>query len=64
VRNVDRVIAEATHTIGTRRRVRVIYVTIVDRETMEVERQIVPGRSLLAAAVWVDEIRLIDNMVL
>jgi pantoate--beta-alanine ligase len=64
VRNVDRVIAEVTHTIGTRRRVRVIYVTIVDRETMEVERQIVPGRSLLAAAVWVDEMRLIDNMVL
>jgi len=64
VRNVDRVIAETTHVIGTRRRVRVIYVAIVDRETMEVERQIVPGRSLLAIAVWVDEMRLIDNMVL
>lgn len=64
VRNVDRVIAEATHLIGTRRRVRVIYVAIVDRETMEPERQIVPGRSLLAIAVWVDELRLIDNMVL
>jgi pantothenate synthetase len=31
---------------------------------MEVDRQIAPGRSLLAAAVWVDEMRLIDNMVL
>lgn len=64
VRNVDRVIAEATHVIGTRRRVRVIYVSIVDRETMEPERQIVPGRSLLMIAVWVDELRMIDNMLL
>ncbi len=64
VRNVDRVVAEATHVIGTRRRVRVIYVAIVDRETMEPERQIVPGRSLLMIAVWVDELRLIDNMLL
>lgn len=64
VRNVDRVVAEATHIIGSRRRVRVIYVAIVDRETMEPERQIVPGRSLLMIAVWVDELRLIDNMLL
>jgi pantoate--beta-alanine ligase len=64
VRNVDRVVAETTHVISQKRRVRVIYVSIVDRETMEPERQIVPGRSLLAVAVWVDEIRLIDNFVL
>jgi pantoate--beta-alanine ligase len=31
---------------------------------MEPERQIVPGRSLLAIAVWVDEVRLIDNITL
>jgi pantoate--beta-alanine ligase len=64
VRNVDRVIAEATHIIGTRRRVRVIYVSIVDPETMEPERQIAPGRSMLAIAAWIDEVRLIDNMTL
>lgn len=64
VRNVDRVIAEATHVIGTRRRVRVIYIAIVDRDTMEPERQIVPGRSLLMISVWVDELRMIDNMLL
>jgi pantoate--beta-alanine ligase len=64
VRNVDRVIAEATHVIGTSRRVRVIYIAIVDRDTMEPERQIVPGRSLLMVSVWVDEIRMIDNMLL
>ncbi len=64
VRNVDRVVAEATHTLSQRRRVRVIYVAVVDRESMEPERQIVPGRSMLAIAVWVDELRLIDNIVL
>jgi pantoate--beta-alanine ligase len=64
VRNVDRVIAETTHVISSKRRVRVIYVTVVDPDTMEPERQVVPGRSMLAAAVWVDEIRLIDNIIL
>lgn len=64
VRNIDRVIAEATHVISSRRRVRVIYVTIVDPESMEPEREVTPGRSLLAIAVWVDELRLIDNIVL
>lgn len=64
VRNVDRVIAEATHVLSQRRRVRVIYVAVVDRDSMEPERQIVPGRSMLAIAVWVDELRLIDNIVL
>ncbi len=64
VRNVDRVVAEATHILSQRRRVRVIYVSMVDRDTMEPERQVVPGRSMLAIAVWVDEVRLIDNIIL
>jgi pantoate--beta-alanine ligase len=63
-RNVDRVVAETTHVLSSRRRVRVIYVSVVDRETMEPERQIVPGRSMLALAVWIDEVRLIDNVIL
>ena len=61
VRSPDRVIAEATHLLGERRRVRVIYVAIVDSSTMEPMREIVPGRTLLAIAVWVDEVRLTDN---
>jgi len=64
VRSPDRLIAEATHIMGQRRRVRVIYVTIVDVATMETVREVVPGRTLLAIAVWVDEVRLIDNVVL
>lgn len=64
VRNPDRLIAEATHILGQRRRVRVIYVAMVDRETMETAREVTPGRTMLAIAAWVDEVRLIDNMVL
>ena len=64
VRSPDRLIAEATHIMGQRRRLRVIYVTIVDATTMETVREVVPGRTLLAIAVWVDEVRLIDNVVL
>ncbi|MES2695660.1 MAG: pantoate--beta-alanine ligase [Verrucomicrobiota bacterium] len=64
VRSTDRIIAEVTHLLGERRRVRVIYVSIVDPATMEPLREVVPGRSLLAIAVWIDEVRLIDNAVL
>lgn len=63
-RRIDRLVAEVTHTLGERRRIRVIYVSIVDRDTMEAMREVVPGRSLLAIAVWVDEVRLIDNVIL
>jgi pantoate--beta-alanine ligase len=64
VRSTDRLIAEATHILGQHRRVRVIYVAIVDGLTMETMRDVVPGKSLLAIAAWVDEVRLIDNVVL
>ncbi|TVR48443.1 MAG: pantoate--beta-alanine ligase [Puniceicoccaceae bacterium] len=64
VRNVDRVVAEATHTLSSHRRVRVIYVSVVDRCTMESAREIIPGKCLLAVAAWVDEVRLIDNLLL
>ena len=64
VRSTDRLIAEATHILGEHRRVRVIYVAIVDRLTMETMREVVPGKSMLAIAAWVDEVRLIDNVVL
>ena len=64
VRSTDRVVAEVTHIIGQRRRLRVIYISIVDGTTMEAEREIIPGKSLLMIAVWVDEVRLVDNLVL
>lgn len=64
-RRVDRLIAEATHLIAQHRRVRVIYVSVVDRTTMEaVKGEITPGGATMAIAAWVDEIRLIDNQIL
>jgi pantoate--beta-alanine ligase len=64
VRNPDRLIAEATHVLSRHLRVRVIYVTMVDPVTLEPVREVVPGRTLLAIAAWVDEVRLIDNIML
>ncbi len=64
VRSPDRLIAEATHILSQHRRVRIIYITVVDLQTMEPARDLVPGRSMLAISAWVDEIRLIDNIVL
>ena len=59
--NVDRVKAEVLNVLKQGRLLRVNYVDIVDRETMRPEKEIVKGRSLLAVAVWVDQVRLIDN---
>lgn len=64
-RRVDRLIAEATHLIAEHRRVRVIYVSIVDRLTMEaIKGEITAGKTVMTIAVWVDEVRLIDNEIL
>jgi pantoate--beta-alanine ligase len=63
-RSPDRVIAEATHLLGQHRMVRVIYVSIVDPNTMEPMRDVVPGKTLLAIAAWVEEVRVIDNILL
>lgn len=64
VRSTDRIIAEATHLLGERRRVRMIYIVMVDPNTMETLREVVPGRTLFAIAAWVDEVRFIDNVLL
>ncbi|MEK9773630.1 MAG: pantoate--beta-alanine ligase [Opitutae bacterium] len=59
--NVDRVKAEAMNVLKSGRFLRVNYVEVVNRETMRPEAEVVAGRSLLAVAVWVDQVRLIDN---
>jgi pantoate--beta-alanine ligase len=64
VRSADRIAAEVTHILGEHRRIRVIYVGVVDPVTMETQREIVPGSSLLVIGAWVDEVRLIDNVEL
>jgi len=64
VRSADRVVAEATHIIGQKRRLRIIYIAVVNRDTMEAMREVVPGQCLMAVAYWVDEVRLTDNISL
>jgi pantoate--beta-alanine ligase len=64
VRSTDRLVAEATHILGRNNRVRVIYASIVDSTTMEPIREVVPGKTLMCIAAWVNEIRLTDNAVL
>jgi pantoate--beta-alanine ligase len=61
-RSVDRLVAEVTHHLSMHRRIRVIYVNVVDRETMELARTVEPGRQLLCVAAWADQTRLIDNV--
>lgn len=63
-RSVDRIVAEVTHHLSLSRRIRVIYVNVVDRETMELAREIIPGKQLLCVAAWADQTRLIDNIEL
>ncbi|MBL9215298.1 MAG: pantoate--beta-alanine ligase [Opitutaceae bacterium] len=64
VKSADRLVAEVTHLIAAKRRLRVIYISIVDRQTMEQLREIIPGGCLMAISFWVDEVRLTDNMPL
>lgn len=64
VRIPDRLIAEATHILGQQRRVRVIYIAIVNPLTMEPVREVVTGECLMVVSVWIDETRLIDCMLL
>lgn len=64
VRNPDRLIAEATHILSQHRRVRIIYISIVDTVTLEPVREATAGKSMLAIAAWIDEVRLVDNIML
>ena len=62
IRNVDRVKAELMTTLRSGSFIRINYAEVVDREDMQPEKEIELGRSILVIAVWVDNIRLIDNM--
>ncbi len=64
IRNVDRVKAELMTVLRSGSFVRINYAEVVDRENMKPEKEIELGRSMLVIAVWVDNIRLIDNMPL
>ncbi len=60
----NRIVAEVIHLLSTSRTVRVIYVSVVDRVTMKEVHNIEAGKHVLCIAVWVDQVRLIDNIEL
>jgi pantoate--beta-alanine ligase len=64
INNVDRVLAEVIHHLSQSRRLRVIHVSAVDPETMQARREIIRGETLVIAAVWCDEVRLLDCLSL
>ena len=64
VKSTDRLVAEATHIISQKRRLRMIYISVVDSRTMDQLREIAPGECLMAISFWIDEVRLTDNMPL
>ncbi len=63
-RRAERLVAETTHLLADERRIRVIYVAVVDPTTMKKQTDVEPGNSLLAVAAWLDQTRLIDNTLL
>ena len=64
MRNVARISGEIIHILAQHRGLRVIYVSIVHRESLETLRMITPGETLISAAVWCNEFRLVDNILL
>lgn len=63
-KSVDRIVAEVIFHLSKMRRIRVIYVQVVDRDTMMLANEIISGKHLLCVAAWIDQIRLIDNIEL
>lgn len=64
VKSADRLVAEVTHLLAAKRRLRVIYIAVVDRNSMEQLREVTAGQCLMAISYWVDGVRLTDNMPL
>lgn len=62
--NIHRVKGEIVNQLAKSSRIRVIYVEIVDAKTSLPVDEIVDGKTRAAIAVWIDQTRLIDNMVL
>ena len=61
-RKVDRVKEEFMRIFQLGNSVKVDYAEVVNRNTMEIEEDIISKESLLVVAVWVDSVRLIDNI--
>jgi pantoate--beta-alanine ligase len=62
ISNIDQIKEEVIATLRQGKSVRVDYVEVVDRETMEPMKEIKPNQTMIVLAAWIDKIRLIDNL--
>lgn len=63
-RDTSRLSGEIHHVLSQQLGVRVIYISIVDRETLQPLKVVEEGKTLIAVAAWVGQTRLIDNILL
>mgnify|MGYP001594766777 CR=1 FL=1 len=62
--NVESIMQAVISTLRQAQSIRLDYVEVVDRNTMEPEQEIIPNQSIIVLAVWIGKIRLIDNLIL
>ena len=64
VLNSDSITQAVISTLRQAQSVRLDYVEIVDRNTLEPMDEIISNQSMIVLAVWIDKVRLIDNLIL
>ena len=62
--NAESITQAVISTLRQAQSIRLDYVEVVDRNTMELEQEIIPNQSIIVLAVWIGKIRLIDNLIL
>ena len=62
ISNIDQIKEEVISMLRQGKSIRLDYVEVVNRETMEPIQEIEPNQSIIVLAVWIDKIRLIDNL--
>ena len=62
--NKESITQAVISTLRQAQSIRLDYVEVVDRNTMEPEQEIIPNQSMIVLAVWIGKIRLIDNLIL
>ncbi len=63
-KSVNRIIEEITNYLSAFSHLRLIYASVVHRDSLEPLGEIAPEQSLVAIAAWCDDIRIIDNIVI
>jgi pantoate--beta-alanine ligase len=62
ISNIDQIKDEVISTLRQGKSIRLDYVEVVNRDTMEPMQEIQPNQSLIVLAAWIDRVRLIDNL--